>query len=103
MPMSLPRFCTPFVILLTMALCSPQPGAAQTPSGNQPWSASSQQNSPNGNINPTRTMSSHTETGDRTSDSTSVERIGPDGRYIPYSDTEAETVRINETTSRTIE
>src|SRR4051794_25752612 len=101
--MSLPYFCTPFVILLTTALFSSQPGAAQTPSANQPRSASSQQDSPNGNINPTRTMSSHTETGDLTSDRTAIERMGPDGRYIPYSDTEEETVRINETTSRTIE
>lgn len=32
-----------------------------------------------------------------------MERLGPDGRYIPYSDTEKESVRINDTTVRTIE
>jgi hypothetical protein len=32
-----------------------------------------------------------------------MERLGPDGRYIPYSDTEKESVRINDTTVRTVE
>jgi len=81
----------------------PLTGFAQTGSQDQSWGSNSQQGSPDGNINPTRTTASHTETGDRTSDQTSIQRVGPDGRYIPYSDIEKETVRVNDTTSRTIE
>ena len=91
------------LILAAMLFGLPRAGIGQTTSGDQSRSSSGQQASPDGNINPTRTLASHTETGDRTSESTSVERVGPDGRYVPYSDTEKETVRINETTSRTIE
>jgi len=95
---------SPSSLILAAMLCSfPRAGIAQTTSGDQSWTSTNQQGSPDGNINPTRTRASHTETSDRKSDSTSVERVGPDGSYIPYSDTEKETVRINETTSRTIE
>ena len=86
-----------------MLFSLPPACSGQTTSSDQSWRSSSQQGSPDGNINPTRTVASHTATGDRTSDATSVQRVGPDGRYIPYSDTEKETVRVNETTSRTIE
>lgn len=75
----------------------------QTTSGDQSWTSSSQLDSPDGKINPTRTTASHSVSGDRASDRTSVERVGPDGRYIPYSDIERESVRVNETTSRAIE
>ena len=92
-----------FLILAAMLFSLPRASVGQTTSSDQSWTSTSQQGSPDGNINPTRTTASHTETGNRTSDGTSVERVGPDGRYIPYSDTEKETVRINETTSRTIE
>src|SRR5579863_2695903 len=91
------------LILAAMLFSLPRTGLGQTTSSDQSWTSTSQQGSPDGNINPTRTTASHTETGNRTSDGTSVERVGPDGRYIPYSDTEKETVRVNETTSRTIE
>ena len=36
-------------------------------------------------------------------DKTSVEAIGPDGRYVPYSDTEKESIRVDATTVRSIE
>lgn len=97
------RLSSSSLILATILLGSSRPGAGQTTSSDQSWRSTSQQGSPDGNINPTRTVASHTTTGDRTSDATSVRRVGPDGRYIPYSDTEKETVRVNETTSRTIE
>jgi hypothetical protein len=92
-----------FLLLAAVFFGWPQAAIGQTSSGDQSWSSSSQQGSPDGNINPTRTKISHSENGDRTSDRTSVERIGQDGRYIPYSDIEKETVRVNDTTSRTIE
>lgn len=76
---------------------------AQTASDNQSWNSSNQQGSPDGSINPTRSTESHTVSGNRTVDTNSVQSLGPDGRYVPYSDTEKESVRVNDTTVRTIE
>ena len=69
----------------------------------QSWKATSQQESPDGHINPTRTTESHTEIDGRAVDKTPVETLGPDGRYVPYSETEKETVRVNDTTTRNLE
>src|ERR1700758_2236046 len=91
------------LILLAAALCLARAALAQSTSGNESWTASSQQGRPDGAINPTRTNETHTENGGRVVDKTSVERLGPDGRYIPYSDTEKESVQINATTVRSIE
>jgi hypothetical protein len=76
---------------------------AQGNSGAQSWTASSQQGSPGEAVNPTRTNETHAEVDGRVIDRTSVETIGPDGRYVPYSDTEKESLRINDTTVRNIE
>jgi hypothetical protein len=76
---------------------------AQDTSGDKSWTSSSQQQDPAGALNPTRTRETHTESGGRVIDKTSVEALGPDGRYIPYSDTEKESVRVNATTVRNIE
>ena len=81
----------------------PQICPAQDSSGNQSWTASSQQESPGGVVNPTRRNETHTEADGRVVDRTSVETLGPDGRYVPYSDTEKESHRINDTTVRNIE
>lgn len=54
-------------------------------------------------MNPTRTRETHTEVNGRTVDKQSVETVGPDGRYVPYANTEKETVRVDSTTVRTIE
>jgi hypothetical protein len=76
---------------------------AQNTSGNQSWTASSQQEGPNGEINPTRTTETHTVVDGRTVDRTVVETLGPDGRYVLYSDTEKQSVRVNDTTVRNVE
>src|SRR5215472_9146245 len=73
---------------------------AQT--SDQSWSATTQQGSPDGNMNPTRTSESHSQANGRTVDKTSTERVGPDGRYVPYSDTQTETLQIDKTTTSTI-
>jgi hypothetical protein len=67
----------------------------------QSWSSSSQQSDPTGTVNPTRTKESHKEGGGRTVDKQSVERL-MDGSYQPYLDSEQESVRVNDTTVRTI-
>jgi len=68
----------------------------------QSWSSTSQQSDPSGTVNPTKTKESHKESGGRTVDKQSVERLGMDGSYQPYLDTERESVRVNDTTVRTI-
>lgn len=77
-----------------------QAGLAQ---GNQSWTSSSQQDSPNATINPLRTTESHTESDGRTVNRTSVETMGMDARYVPYSDIETQSVRVNDTTVRTVQ
>src|SRR5205807_4516202 len=67
------------------------------------WTSTDQQQSPSGSWNPTRTRTTHAETNGRTVDRQSVERLGPDGGYVPYLDTERETVGGNATTARPIE
>ena len=70
---------------------------------NQSWSTTNQQESPSGAINPTRSRESHSEANGRVVDKTSLESMGPDGRYVPYSDSEKESRRINATTVRNTE
>ncbi len=89
--------------VLLFALAALQVCAAQDNSGNQSWNSSSQQGSPGGAINPTHTDQSHTESNGRVIDKTAVQTLGPDGRYVPYSDTEKESRRVNDTTVRTVE
>jgi hypothetical protein len=67
------------------------------------WNSSSQSQDPNGNVNPVRTQESHSEANGRSIDRTSTQRLGPDGQYVPYLDTEKETVRVDATTVRTTE
>ncbi len=88
---------------LAAALCIPPSCPAQDSSKPRSWTATSQQGTPGGALNPARTKETHTEANGRVLDSTSVEALGPDGRYVPYSDTEKESVRINDTTVRKIE
>lgn len=93
------KSCALFSLLLGLVqLCRAQNG-----SGGQVWSASSQQEDPNGGINPTRTSETHTVVDGRVIDKTTIERLGPDGRYVLYSETEKESVRVNDTTIRNIE
>src|SRR5271166_3078248 len=70
---------------------------------NQSWTASSQQQDPNGGLNPNRTSVTHTVVDGRVVDKTVVETLGPDGRYLVYSETEKESVRVNDTTVRNTE
>jgi hypothetical protein len=89
--------------VLVLALAALPICTAQDTSGNQSWNSSSQQGSPGGAVNPTQTDQSHTESNGRVVDKTAVQTLGPDGRYVPYSDTEKESRRVNDTTVRTVE
>jgi hypothetical protein len=88
---------------VTVFLGLAQLSLAQNTSGNQSWTVASQQEDPNGGMNPTRTRETHTVVDGRVIDSTLVETLGPDGRYILYSETEKESVRVNDTTVRNVE
>ncbi len=91
------------LISVAVVLCLTQLSLAQDASANQSWTATSQQGDMGGLVNPTRTSETHSESNGRVVDKTSVETFGPDGRYVPYSETEKESVRVNDTTVRTIE
>jgi hypothetical protein len=63
------------------------------------WTATTESQSDN--ANPTRTVESHTQSGNRTLDKQSVQRRGSDGHFEPYQDIEKETVQVDAATVRT--
>lgn len=67
---------------------------------NQSWKDTSE--SRGAGANPTRTVESHTQSGNRTVDNQSIQRLGPDGSFEPYQDIEKTTVKVDSTTTRTI-
>jgi hypothetical protein len=64
------------------------------------WTATTESQS--ANVNPTRTIESHTQSGNRTLDKQSLQRRGSDGQFEPYQDIEKETVQLDATSVRTI-
>lgn len=78
-------------------------GSAQNSSSQQSWTTSSQLTDTNGTVNPTRSTTTHSEVDGRSVEKTVVEALGPDGRYVPYSEIERESVRVNQTTVRNVE
>ncbi len=92
-------------VVLTLASTSifVHTSCAQESSGGRSWSSTSQQDDPSGATNPYRTTTTHSEVNGRTIDRTVVEARGPDGRYVPYSVTERESVKVNDTTVRNVE
>ena len=97
------RQFSPSIVVLVATLTGSPAIVAQATSPDQSWTSTNQQGTPNGAINPTRTHQTHSESNGRVVDKTSVERLGPDGRYIPYSDTERESIRVDDSTTRVLE
>lgn len=91
-----PKFQALFLIAALAALAPL--GLAQD---NSNWTSSSQRQDPSGNLNPVRTRESHTESNGRTVDRTTTETLGPDGQYVPYLETETESIRVDASTVRT--
>ena len=56
-----------------------------------------------GAANPVRSRVTHSEEGNRTTETQSLQRMNSDGHYEPYLDVEKETVKVNATTTRTFE
>ena len=95
------KLIVPLAGMLILSLA--QICVAQDSSGTKSWNSSSQVGDSGGNFNPTRSTETHTESNGRVVNSTSLQRLGPDGRYVPYSQTETESVRVDATTVHTIE
>ena len=89
------------VILCVGSAVSAQTQEAQPNDTNKSWTATTEASVDN--TNPSRTMESHTKSGDRSVDKQRVEVLGPNGRYQPYYETEKETVQVNATTTHTVE
>lgn len=94
------------LMLLVIGACSccsvalrAQTSDTQTSDANTSWTATTA--SQGDNANPTRTLESHTQTGNRTLDKRSVQRRGPGGSSEPYQDVEMETVQVDASTTRT--
>jgi len=97
------RSLTSTALILFAAALIPLHSHSQDTSANKSWTTSSERSDANGNANPTRTRTTHSEVNGRAVDTTIVEAMGPDGRYVTFSETERESVRVNDTTVRNIE
>ena len=84
------------VVCLARAPVWAQTSDSQTSDTSKSWTATSE--SRQSGMNPTRTAETHTEADGRTVDKQAVERVGLDGRYEPYLDTEKESVKVGATT-----
>jgi hypothetical protein len=85
--------------------CFAFPLRAQTPNSqsddaSKSWTDTTQSQSDG--ANPTRTIESHTQSGNRTVDNQSLQRRDEDGNFEPYQDIEKATVKVDSTTTRTI-
>ncbi len=92
-------------LLLVMVFCAGPCVAAraqdsQSNKDEESWTTTAE--SKTENTNPARTMESHTKSGNRSVDKQRVEVLGPDGHYQPASDTETETILVNDSTTRTV-
>ena len=93
------------ISMISMALCVDSAACAQAQesqqnSSDESWTATTATSVDN--AIPSRTTESHAKYGNRSVDKQRVEVLGLEGRYRPDSDTEKETVRVNDTTTRTV-
>jgi hypothetical protein len=85
--------------LFSAAPITAQTSDSQSDATSKSWTSTA--DSQGGSVNPTRTVESHTQSGNRTVDSQSIQRRGADGDFEPYQDIEKTTVRVDSTTVRT--
>jgi len=85
-----------FVLCATMAACVQAQDSKQ--GTDESWTATTKSSIPN--INPSRTIESHTKSGNRTIDKQRFEVLGINGGYRPFSETETEIVEVDATTNR---
>ena len=87
------------ICLFLVGACWAQTPDSQGTDSDKSWRSATDLNAED--TNPTRTIRSHTQSGNRTVDVRSLETRGADGRFNPYQDIETETVRVNATLLRT--
>jgi hypothetical protein len=99
----IPRFWMHSILSVSLCVGAAvwvQAQTAQQGSTDESWTAS--RNTTVANTNPSRTIESHSKSGNRTVDKQTLEVLGPDGRYVPSSETETETVQVDAVTTRTV-
>lgn len=96
---TLPYLARPIALLLLLPVASLY-GQSSDPGQPQSWTSTTDLNS--NNANPTRSSETHTQSGNRTVDTKSLQRRGSNGDFEPYQDIETETVKVNSSTTRTI-
>jgi hypothetical protein len=88
-------------VVLTFGLAAASLSAQNEPkSADQSWRTSSEQSGP-GTL-PTRTTETHRASDGKVTDTQSIQRLGADGRYEPFVDTEKESVKVDATTTRNV-
>ena len=88
-----------FTLCAGSAVCA-QAQDARANNADESWTATTQTSIDN--TNPLRTTESHTRAGNRSVDKQKVEVLGTDGGYRPDHEIETETIRVNDTTTRTM-
>src|SRR5262250_570762 len=91
--------------ILSVALCagvavSVQAQSAPQGSTDESWTAT--RDTTEANTNPSRTIESHSKSGNRTIDKQTLEVLGPDRRYVSSSETETQTVQVDAMTTKTV-
>lgn len=87
------------VLLGTGSVPWAQASDPQSGDANKSWTTTTESRSDN--LNPTRTVEHHTQSGNRTVHTQSIQRRGADGRFEPYQEIEKETVQVDAATVRT--
>jgi len=89
-----------FLLALLLAV----PAFSQSASsGDESWKRSGTQQDPSGAVNSSRTTEAWSKKGNRTSDKKALETVGPDGTFVPFQETETQTIQVNANTVRTIQ
>jgi hypothetical protein len=88
---------------ICLYICSSLALSAQTADSSNSTSTSGTDTieSQSANVSPMRTSETHTQSGNRTTDTRSLQRVGPDGSFQPYQDIETVTEQVSATTVRT--
>jgi hypothetical protein len=88
------------MVCVSLALALASSGQASEPdAGNKSWNATTESQDAAGGS--TRTSESHRQSGNRTVDKQSVDVLRS-GSYEPYQDVERESVKVNDTTTRSV-
>jgi hypothetical protein len=98
--MKLHRLNSVLVLIFAVTVTARLLGQDNSGDSDKSWSTTSEQSA--AGTNPTRTTETHREINGKVVDTQSVQRLGPDGRYEPYLDTETESVKVDENTTRNV-